>query len=138
MQIFFYTHVHAGIEDVPDIFNTSDESGDDMELQLDSLFVEPEEYEADQAEEEISHPSSSRGGDLSAASAARRSAERGNDSRIDRSQSDVAARSTSQQNRYQGESDGRSKRQKQKRQNRKRYRPYARNVTVSVIEPELI
>jgi hypothetical protein len=101
-----------------------------MELQLDSLF-EPEEYEADQAEEESRRPSGGRGSDLSAASAARDSADRGNDSRIGRSQSGVAARSTSQ-NRYHGESDGGSKRQKQKRRNRRRYRPYARNVTVGV------
>ena len=103
---------------------SGEETGDES-MQLDSLFME--DYEADQPVIDEENPPRS---DSNSNAAARADSEPRIDSHSVRQNEASVARLASQQS-HQG--DGGSKQKPRKCRNRKRYRPYAKNVTVSVI-----
>ena len=95
-------------------------------MQLDSLFVEDCEANQPVEPDEENPPCS----DSNSNAAARADSEPGIESHSGRQNEASVAGPASQQS-HQG--DGRSEQKPRKHRNRKRYRPYAKNVTVSII-----
>ena len=95
-------------------------------MQLDSLFVEDCEADQSVGPDEENSPHS----DSNSNAAARADSEPRIDSHLGRQNEASVADPASQQS-HQG--DGGSKQKPRKRRNRKRYRPYAKNVSVIII-----